>query len=62
MQGRFWLGFVVGFLVGVIVTGVAILLFFVPVRSTTVPAGSSNVPVGIEAPRVAGLGAAGAWG
>ncbi len=38
MNGMFWMGLLVGFLLGVITTVIAVFLFFVPIRSATTPA------------------------
>lgn len=38
MNGSFWMGLLVGFLLGVVSTAIAIFLFFVPVRRDTTPA------------------------
>ena len=35
MNGKFWLGLVIGFLLGVVVTAISVFLWFVPVRQTT---------------------------
>lgn len=35
MNGRFWFGFVIGFLLGILVTIVSVFLWFVPVRQST---------------------------
>lgn len=43
MDSKFWMGCLVGFLVGVIVTAIAIFLWFVPVRTTTTT--PSGLPV-----------------
>lgn len=62
MKDGFWMGFVVGLLVGIIATGVAVVLWFVPVRSSTVPADPSSAPAAIEAPVGEGLETVVAWG
>ena len=45
MDGRFLMGLLVGFLLGVITTVIAVFLFFVPVRRTTTPASLPAVTI-----------------
>ena len=45
MNGKFWLGLVIGFLLGILVAFISVFLWFVPVRKETSSATKSSTTI-----------------